>query len=152
MNEINVTVAGVVGSDIRFTPGDKGARAGFRLASSSRYFDKAKGSWTDGPTTWLDVVCWRRLAEHVYDCVKKGEPVIVVGRLQVRAWETETSKGRTPEITATAVGHDLTWGRAKYERRRPDAIPTDEAASPANESHAEPSVNDEGSEPADWVA
>jgi single-strand DNA-binding protein len=84
MNDISITVVGVVGSDVSFSPGENGARANFRLASTSRYFDQHTKEWKDGSTTWLDVVCWRKLAEHVNDSIEKGQPVIVTGRMRVR--------------------------------------------------------------------
>ena len=128
MNDIAITVVGVVGSDVAFTPGEHGARANFRLASTSRYFDQQTKEWKDGSTTWLDVVCWRKLAEHVNDSIEKGQPVIVVGRMRVRTWENERGRGQATEITATSVGHDLGRGVTQFRKVRTDPIPE---ASPA---------------------
>ncbi len=119
MNDITVTVIGTVGTDVRYTPGEKGARVNFRLASTARYFNRSTDSWTDGPTTWLDVVCWRRLADHVESSIAKGDPVIVCGRLRVRQWENERGNGQSVEITATTVGHDLNRGTSAFSRQRP---------------------------------
>ena len=123
MNDITITVVGVVGSDVMFSPGERGARSTFRLASTSRYFDRGSQKWMDGPTTWLDVVCWRKLAEHVNDSIHKGQPVVVVGRMRVRTWENERSRGQATEVTATAVGHDLNRGVSSFRKSQSEPQP-----------------------------
>ena len=123
MNDITVTVIGTVGTDVRYTPGDKGSRVNFRMASTARFYDRSSQSWTDGPTTWLDVVCWRRLADHVESSIAKGDPIIVCGRLRVRQWENERRSGHSVEITAVSVGHDLNRGTSAFSRQRPTTEP-----------------------------
>ena len=122
MNDITVTVIGTVGTDVRYTPGEKGARVNFRLASTARYFNRGTDSWTEGPTTWLDVVCWRRLADHVESSIAKGDPVIVCGRLRVRQWQNEKGSGHAVEITAVTVGHDLNRGTSAFSRQRSPTV------------------------------
>jgi single-strand DNA-binding protein len=81
--------------------------------------DRETGEWTDGPTSFVTVQCWRALAENVHMSVHKGEPVLVTGRLQIRRFEDLEGAPRTAaEIEATSVGHDLTRGVAKFSRTR----------------------------------
>ena len=116
MNEIFVTVNGIVGSDVRVFVGERSKRASFRLATAERYFDREASQWVERETVWMDVVCWRRLAEHVQASVKKGQPVIVRGRLRVTKYDSEHGPRQGIEVQATSVGHDLALGHATFSK------------------------------------
>jgi single-strand DNA-binding protein len=122
VNEIFVTVAGTVGSDVQYLNGDRNARARFRLATAERFFDRSSEQWANRETVWLDVVCWKSLADHVSESVKKGEPVLVRGRLRVSTWQSDTGPRQSLEVIATSVGHDLARGVSSFRRpSRPEA-------------------------------
>jgi single-strand DNA-binding protein len=116
MNEIFVTVNGTVGSDVTVFDGERSTRAKFRLATAERYFDRERSEWVSRETVWMDVVCWRRLAEHVSVSVRKGQPVIVRGRLRVTKYESDNGPRQGLEVIATSVGHDLAMGQASFTR------------------------------------
>ena len=116
MNEIFVTVNGTVGSDVSVFEGERSTRSKFRLATAERYFDRERSEWIARETVWMDVVCWRRLAEHVAKSVRKGQPVIVRGRLRVTSYESENGPRQGLEVIATSVGHDLAMGEASFTR------------------------------------
>src|SRR5262245_41471670 len=106
-----ITVTGVVGSDPHVHTTTQGlAIASFRLASTRRYFDRGKGTWEDGDTNWYTVSGFRQLAHNISASMRKGERVLVQGRLRLRAWESGDRSGTTVEIEADAIGHDLAWG------------------------------------------
>lgn len=91
----------------------------FKLASTSRRYDRERGAWTDGDHLRVRVVCWRRLGENVSMSVQLGDPVIVQGRLYSRDWVDDQGTRRTTyELDAVAVGHDLARGVDKFARRR----------------------------------
>jgi single-strand DNA-binding protein len=51
--------------------------------------------------------------------VHKGEPVLILGRLQIRRFEDAQGASRTAvEVEASSVGHDLTRGVAQFSRTR----------------------------------
>jgi single-strand DNA-binding protein len=130
-----ITVTGVVGSDPRHTVTNQGlAITSFRLASTRRYFDRAKGSWEDGETNWFTVATFRNLAVNAARSLRKGERVVVRGRLRLRAWDTGEKSGLAVEIEADAVGHDLTWGTADWRKAGPsrsaDALAPAESGEP----------------------
>lgn len=52
--------------------------------------------------------------------LKKGQRVIVVGRLRLKQWEKEGRVYHSAEIEADSVGHDLYWGSAKFARNPQD--------------------------------
>jgi len=88
-----ITVTGVVGSEPRLHVTTQGlAIASFRLASTRRYFDRAKGTWEDGETNWYTVSGFRQLASNAIASVHKGDRVVVHGRLRVRSWENGEKK------------------------------------------------------------
>jgi single-strand DNA-binding protein len=115
-----ITVTGVVGSDPRHTVTGQGlAITSFRLASTRRYFDRAKGSWEDGETNWFTVATFRNLAVNSARSLHKGERVVVRGRLRLRAWDTGEKSGLAVEIEADSVGHDLSWGVSSWQKAGP---------------------------------
>lgn len=91
--------------------------ARFSVAVGSRR-KNAAGDWENGPASFYEVVCWRRLAEGVADLVK-GQRVIVYGQLRQHTWQTADRETRSKvEIIADAVGPDLTFAKPA-ERRVP---------------------------------
>lgn len=116
MNDIQVTVVGNVCTDPNRNPTAAGvARTTFRVASNPRRFKD--GVWVDGDPTYVTVICFRNLADHVGASVHKGDPVIVTGRLRTREWTGE-KQGVSVEIDASSVGFDLTRGTAVFSRIR----------------------------------
>lgn len=111
------TFRGFVATDIKTstTPGGVGT-ASFRLGSTARRFDREAGTWVDGHTNWFNVQGYRQLAGNMACSIKKGQKVIVVGRLKLRQWEKDGRFYHSAEIDAESVGHDLTWGSANYIR------------------------------------
>ncbi len=113
----NITVRGFVATEIRSatTPGGV-ATASFRLGSTERRYDRASSTWVDGNTNWFTVQGYRQLAGNIGCSIKKGQRVIVVGRLKMRSWEKDGRVYHDAEINADSVGHDLMWGSANFTR------------------------------------
>jgi single-strand DNA-binding protein len=120
MNDTYVTVSGVVATKPRAAVVDGSVPvASFRVASTSRRFDRQSKDWVDGHTTWVTVTCWRTLALNVGECVVQKDRVVVHGRLRTPEWVGEGGVRRTGvEIEAESVGHDLMFGTASFTRRR----------------------------------
>ncbi len=116
-NETWVTVFGVVAADDPSQAAGENTPVKFRLASTvSRKGED--GLWRDGVTNYFDVVCWDKLGRHVLECVRRGDPVIVQGKLEIRDWETERARGRSVQINAKHVGFDLKIRKA-YSQQPP---------------------------------
>ncbi|MFC7276495.1 single-stranded DNA-binding protein [Paractinoplanes rhizophilus] len=93
--------------------------ANFKVASTARRYDKESGQWIDGNNLRIRVVAWRRLAEGVASSITVGDPVMVQGRLYTRDWKDEGGNHRVSyEMEASAIGHDLSRGRARFFRTR----------------------------------
>src|SRR6516162_7172368 len=147
IQDAQVHLAGYVATEPQFKKlsGDISS-VKLRVAYTARRRDKVTGEWTDGPTSFVSIQCWRTLAENVQMSVHKGEPVLVTGRLQIRRFEDAEGAPRTAaEIEATSVGHDLTRGVAQFSRTRwPSAI-----AAAATELQAAAAEPGDDTEPAD---
>ena len=135
MYETVITVVGNVGTEPRQRVVAGGAIvADFRVASTPRRYDKSSGTWSDAGTTWYRVTCWRALAEHSTQSLKKGDRVIVTGRLDTKTWVSPQGEERSSlEIEASAIGFDLSRGPAVQQR-----VPRDPEAVGAPEESAEP--------------
>lgn len=111
-----VTLIGNLTDDpeLRFTP-NGAAVANFRLAVTPRM--RQGDTWTDGETSFFRVNCWRQLAENVTETLGKGARAIVIGRLRMRSWETDTDEKRSVvEVEADEVGPSLKFATATVER------------------------------------
>ncbi len=131
MSDTYVTLHGWVGGEVSFREPHGIPVVNLRVASTPRL--KREGRWVDGDTTWYSVTAWRQLAEHVRDSVRKGDAVVVHGRLRTDCWTREDGQASsTLQIEATLLGHDLTRGTSTFSR----SVPT-ERTEPEVEGEAE---------------
>ena len=114
--DAQVTISGLVGSTVEFRPSQfNTTQATFRLACTPRV--NRPGGWGDGKTIWITVSCKWGLAENVAASIKKGEAVLVQGKL--RNWTFPDKNGEIQErlvVEATSVGHDLFRGTSTFQR------------------------------------
>lgn len=123
-----IALTGIVATTPRHLVTSTGlAITSFRLACRQRRFDRARNAWVDADTNWYTVSSFRQLAQNVEHSVRKGEHVLVTGRLRIRDWENQDRAGTSVEVEADAVGHNLVWGTTLLVR----------SAAPAAE-HGEP--------------
>lgn len=115
MNETTVTLIGNLTADpeLRFTSTGT-AVANFTVATTPRTFDRSTGEWKDAEALFLRCTLWRQPAEHLAESLRRGDRVIVVGRLRQRSFETRDGDKRTViECDATEVGASLQFRQAK---------------------------------------
>ncbi len=120
MNETHVTVVGNVVADpaLRVLPGERDL-VRFRMASNVRRYDAELGRVVDVRTSFYSVSCWGYLAANVAESLRRGERVVVSGRLDVREYTGDDKVLRTSvDITADSVGHDLTYGTSRFTKIR----------------------------------
>ena len=145
-NETPITVVGVVASQVTHRELALGySRATFRILSVARRYDQDAQGFVDGDKLFLDVICWRRVADEVGKALAKGDSVIVTGKLRNRDYELDGERRNIAEIEAAAVGADLKWGRVTVEHGRsgtPDVpIPgMPEVVAPRKEDERVPEV------------
>lgn len=135
-NDVTVTLAGFMGTTPKlFTSPTGNDFTSFRIASTTRYLDRSRGEWVDGRTIWFTVKAWRAMAQNVAASLRKGDAVVVTGRLAVDEWTSPEGPRTNLVIEASALGPDLTRGRAQFQHTvhrtgQPDGV-TDAPASGA---------------------
>jgi len=78
------------------------SRCRLRIACNER--KKQDNEWVDGDPTFLDVTLWRGLAEAAGDNFKKGQAIMVTGKLKVRNYDDKNgNKATSVEIEATDI-------------------------------------------------
>ena len=101
-----ITVIGNLVADPESKSAGGHSLAKLRVASNERIKD-TDGQWKDGDTTYVDVTCWRKLAEGVTS-LRKGQRVVVYGKLKGHSFERQDgTKGYAYEIEATDVGASI---------------------------------------------
>jgi single-strand DNA-binding protein len=146
MNETFVTLSGWLGSDVTLRQAGGVPVAGFRVASTPRRFQRSTETWEDGDTQWYSVNAWRALAENCDQSLRRGDPVVVHGKLTAHVWTNKAGLEVTSfEVEAAFVGNDLTRGTSQFRRRRlaaPGAAvtgPVDDVETVTADPGAEPS-------------
>jgi single-strand DNA-binding protein len=113
-----ITIVGTVGGDpeLKFTPSGA-AVANFSVAVNHRRFDKQSNSWVEAGTDWHRITVWRQMAENVSESVRKGDRVLVAGRLASRSYQDRDGNNRTVwEITADEVAHSMKFATTVQNR------------------------------------
>jgi len=109
MTEPSVSFAGNLTDHPELRHTESGiARARFRVAVSGRREQEA---------SYFTVIVWRDQADHAAQSLSKGSRVVVVGRLQQRAWTAEDGSARSVvEVMAEELGPSLRWATATTTR------------------------------------
>ncbi|MEU7061616.1 single-stranded DNA-binding protein [Streptomyces sp. NPDC046197] len=144
MNETLVCTVGNVATQPVYRELASGASARFRLAVTSRYWDREKSAWTDGHTNFFTVWANRQLAANTMASLSVGDPVIVQGRLKVRTEVRDGQNRTSADIDALAIGHDLARGTAAFRRTgRPESASSPAEPEPSWETPAGDTPGDE---------
>jgi single-strand DNA-binding protein len=117
VNELSITLSGNLGSDpeLRYTANGV-AVCDLRLAVTPRV--KMADGYFDKETIWFKLACWKGLAENVAASLKKGDKVLVHGRLQQETYERKDgTTGLNLVLKVDGIGPDL-W-RCPAELKRP---------------------------------
>lgn len=100
----------------------------FTVAHNPRALDRSTNEWKDsGDALFMRCTAWRDHAEHVAQ-LRKGDEVVVIGRLSARNYEDRDGNKRTAvEFEADVVAVDLRRQIASLTRTpRTDAAGSDE--------------------------
>lgn len=130
-NETILTIIGTLVGDpeVRYTTSGTPV-ANFTVATNPRVFHKDSGEWRNGEPIFLRCALWREPAEHVTNCLSKGDRVIVHGRLQQRQYETQNGDKRTVyELLVDEIGASLRYATVtitKISRNTTAETATDE--------------------------
>jgi single-strand DNA-binding protein len=113
---IEATVTGNVGkvNEIRITKSGK-AMLTFSVASTEK---------KEGPTTWVEVVCFDEQAETCSETLQKGQRVVVSGRMGLETYQKKDgTQGFSLRLMANEVGVSLRWPKREAVSVGDDEIP-----------------------------
>ena len=89
----------------------------------------ADGSYEELPTEFLELVCFRDLAEHAAESLCKGSRVIATGRLEDDTWTGKDGAERvTRKLVVDDLGPSLRFATAATQRSAPITAKLLEAA------------------------
>lgn len=147
MNDAQTTVIGWLAADPKYVATSTGTPLmSLRLGCTPRRYDRESGQWQDAESMFLTVNCWRGLAENVNASeMKRGDPVVVTGRLRIREYVKDEQIRFSAVIDATTLGHDLTRGSALFRRVQRGGIATTEdrrEAEDLNDLWLDPATDD----------
>lgn len=121
MNDTIITVVGnLVDRPTRRVLDSGASVTNFRVASTSRRYDRESQQWIDRDTLFVKVTCWRRMADNVARSLVQGDPVAVTGRCYTRFYESGGVTKMSFEMEASGIGPDLNFGQADFSRMRRD--------------------------------
>ena len=128
MSDSTITIRGWLGADVTQRQVGDVSVASFRLACTPRKYNRRTETWSEGLTQWYTVTAWRALADNCASSLRRGDPVVVHGRLETRTYVNANDvEVLSFEIDAVHVGHDLSRGTSAFTRAQ------HEAATPASE-------------------
>ncbi|MFC7493907.1 MULTISPECIES: single-stranded DNA-binding protein [unclassified Nocardioides] len=135
MSDSTITIRGWLGGDVTTREAAGVPVASFRLACTPRKFNRRTETWSDGQTQWYTVNVWRGLAENCASSLRRGDPVIVHGRLETRTYvNSDRVEVLAFEIDAVHVGHDLSRGTSQFTRaQRSDPAAAASSSAPTSE-------------------
>ncbi len=96
--------------------GGKGERVSFRAVSTERRYDEASGDWVDGDEFGITVVAWRTLGASVLQLVRKGDPVVVTGKISTRKFERDGVMDYFTEVKADHIAFDVARSGGRIKR------------------------------------
>lgn len=98
---ISMECRAIADAELRFAPSGI-AVAKVRTACNSRKYDKEQDKWIDDKVCFIDVTCFKKLAENVAESVLKSDLITVTGRLQTEEWVDKTSGEKKSKMVCIA--------------------------------------------------
>jgi single-strand DNA-binding protein len=120
MNDINVSVKGWVANEVeKLVSKHQKEYTSFKLASTPRYLSK-DGEWEDGKTEWINIAIFNDpFLENIVSSIKKGDPIIVTGKLVTDEYSGEDGiLRRNLAIRPDAIGHNLRYGKSNFQKNK----------------------------------
>lgn len=109
----NLTIIGNIGKDPELAFSASGKAVCKMTVATKNRNDKN----VEEATIWHDVVAFGELAENTVASVQKGDRVIVIGRLEKRAYEKrDGGKGLSVELIANEIGVNLRFCQTEISR------------------------------------
>ena len=83
----------------------------------NRHTRQEDGTWSEEPPEFYELVCFGDLAEHVAECLAKGDRVIAAGKLETDHWTGRDGTERTTyKLVCDDIGPSLRPGTVEVNR------------------------------------
>jgi single-strand DNA-binding protein len=117
-NEAHISVVGFVATQPRAGYTKGGSRTvSMRMGWTPRTFDRETEAWSDLPSSFVTVQCYKKVAEHAAVCLRRGDPIVVRGTMRVREYVDQNGQRRSSvEVHADSIGHDQSRGITVFSR------------------------------------
>ncbi|WP_157975712.1 single-stranded DNA-binding protein [Brachybacterium sp. YJGR34] len=118
MREIRTTIRGnATGDPSDRTREDGRPSAYVRIAVTPTYYNASTEDYADRKTEFISIYARGRLSRNLLESVRKGQPLIVTGRLSSSEWIGDDGTQRhSLNVQADAIGHDLSFGKATFTK------------------------------------
>jgi len=90
----------------------------FSIACSEKWKDKNTGEYVE-KTEWVNIVCFKRLAEICGEYLTKGSRVYIEGKFQTSSWEKDGVTRYKTEV----VANEMKMLSERKEQREPEPTP-----------------------------
>lgn len=129
----NLTIDGYLGADPEFRFTQTGiAVSNFSIGHTPRTYDKESGEWQDGETLWLRGTLWRDAAENVANSLKKGDAVLVTGKIKLSSYTGKDGEQKTSlEIDIENIGPSIMRATVEVTKNSKSASPQSQKSAPA---------------------
>jgi len=128
--------------EIRYSEGGV-AFTKFRAVADKQ--KKVNDQWVDDKIIWVNVVCFKKVAENVAESVSSGDLVTVTGQISTSEYTTDSGEKRfSVDIAADQVGYSLArdsiTGATRPERssRPAESAPSENPWGPPAAAGGEP--------------
>ena len=123
MNEPTITFVGNLAADvdIRVTPSGKPVANVAVVCNPRRPDPSTPGGWTDGTPIFWPCEVWGSLGENAADSLRKGDRVLVTGRVKAYVWTptdgpTAGIEQRKLQVVVEEIGPSLRFVTTKTVR------------------------------------
>lgn len=99
--------------ELRYTP------SGIPVARFTIAINRTSSKTAQNEADFINIVAWRRLAEICGEYLKKGRPVFIEGRLQIRNYEKDGEQRTISEVVAD--GMQMLGKREDAGQKAPEA-------------------------------
>lgn len=120
MNSVIIKGRLTADPELKYTQTNNTAVASFSVAVNRRFAQEGQQD-----TDFFNVTAWSKTGEFVSKYFKKGQEILVQGRLQQRSWETESGEKRyAVDIVAEQV--EFCGSKAQNSETTPESNPQPE--------------------------
>lgn len=115
--------------------------SGISVTSFNVAVDRVPGKDGKKITDFITVIAWRKTAEFVTRYFQKGDPILVIGSIQVRSWDAPNNGGK--HYATEVVADEVKFVESKSSSSPQASSPNVPYAAPSGQANFEEVSDDE---------